>query len=377
MRPLRLFTPGPLNTSQPVRHAAAADLGSRTPAATELSKQLRLALAEIAGCDEQWNTIPLQGSGTFAVEAMLCSFIGPRDHLLILENGVYSQRMVTICELHNIRHTALSLDSYQGIDLAKVEAALNANPDITHLAAVHFETALGVLNDINALTALADRCQRQVLVDAISTFGVLPLNVAAPSLMAMALSSNKGLHGLPGVAFVLARRALLERETPPRTLSLDLKAQAAALDHSGEWRFTPPLQVMLALRQAIFEYLAQGGRLARYETYQRRMAHLLQGMAALGFTPVIDAQHRAPLIVTLAPHAALRCDVSQLNDYLFERQLVIYPTKHSDPNSFRIGVMGELSLAAINELLAAFADFITDTAADRQPCPPVPQDMTR
>lgn len=367
MRPLRLFTPGPLNTSERVRQAAGRDLGSRSPVATALSAQLRRAVAGIAGCDEQWCAVPLQGSGTFAVEAMLCSLIGPQESVLVLENGVYSQRIASICALHAIPHRVLSFDAMQGFDLAVVEAALQAHPEITHIAAVHFETALGVLNDISGLTALAQRYRREVLVDAISTFGVLPLDVTSPSLIAVALSSNKGLHGLPGLAFVLTRSAVLSRNMPARTLSLDLKAQVEALEQDGQWRFTPPLQIMLALQQAIVEFHEQGGRAARYEVYQQRMEHLLQGMAALGFTPVIDAAHRAPLIVTLAPQPAVRCDISQLNDYLFDRQLVIYPTKHSNPNSFRVGVMGELSLADIDDLLAAFSTFITGAPSLQTP----------
>ncbi len=356
MQTLRLFTPGPLNTSPRVRQAAGNDLGSRSPAATALTVQLRRAIAKIAGCDTQWSTVPLQGSGTFAVEAMLSSLIGEQDHLLVLENGVYSSRMVAICQLHGIRHTVLAFDPCQGVDLVRVEAALEVHPDVTHIAAVHFETALGVLNDIDGLVKLASRYQRRVLVDAISTFGVLPLDVTAPALVALALSSNKGLHGLPGIAFVLVRKTELTRVSSGRTLSLDLHAQVEALDRDGQWRFTPPLQIMLALQQAIAEFHAAGGRVARYEAYQQRMDRLLTGMAALGFTPVIQAAHRAPLIVTLT---GAGCDTAQLNDYLFARQLVIYPTKHSDPNSFRVGVMGELSLADVDALLATFAEFIS------------------
>ncbi|WP_282497919.1 2-aminoethylphosphonate aminotransferase [Pantoea stewartii] len=363
MRPLRLFTPGPLNTSERVRQAAGIDLGSRSPMATTLSAQLQRAVAGIAGCNEQWCAIPLQGSGTFAVEAMLCSLIGTNESVLVLENGIYSQRIASICALHAISHRVLSFNAMKGFDLEEVEAALQENPEITYIAAVHFETALGVLNDISGLITLAQRYRREVLVDAISTFGVLPLDFTQPSLRAIALSSNKGLHGLPGLAFVLTRRTALSRKMPARTLSLDLNAQFEALEQDGQWRFTPPLQIMLALQQAIAEFHEQGGRAARYKVYQQRMEYLLQGMASLGFTPIIDAEYRAPLIVTLAPQSEVDCDISRLNDYLFERQLVIYPTKHSNPNSFRVGVMGELSLADIDDLLVAFSMFISGASS--------------
>ncbi|PLR40648.1 2-aminoethylphosphonate--pyruvate transaminase [Chimaeribacter californicus] len=366
----RLFTPGPLNTSVHVRRAAGRDLGSRSPAATHLSARLREDILAIAGGDAAWSAVPLSGSGTFAVEAMLCSLPAADDHLLIIENGVYSARMVEICRIHAIPHSVLTLPPHLGIDLAQVEQALAQTPRVTHIAAVHFETALGVINDIDGLTQLANRYGCQLLIDAISTFGVLPLDYSAPSLSAVALSANKCLHGLPGLAFVLVRKRVLATHVTPRTLSLDIRAQAGALEGDGQWRFTPPLQIMLALKQAIDEYRQQGGRHARYQAYSQRMARLLGGMARLGFSPVIQPQFCAPLIVTLAPNPGIPCDIHRLNDFLFQRGLVIYPTKHRTVNSFRIGVMGELSLQDIDDLLAAFAEFTAQAApVTAQPAP--------
>lgn len=358
----RLFTPGPLNTSQQVREAAGRDVGSRSPVATHLSTQLREDIVDIAGCDESWSAVPLSGSGTFAVEAMLCSLSAVNEQLLIIENGVYSARMVEICRIHHIPHSVLTLPPDQGFDLAKVEQTLKQTPWVTHIAAVHFETALGVLNDIDGLTQLANRYGCQLLIDAISTFGVLPLDYSAPSLSAVALSANKCLHGLPGIAFVLVRKLLLATNITPRTLSLDLRAQAKALDDDGQWRFTPPLQIMLALKQAIDEYRQRGGRQSRYRLYCQRMLHLLNGMARLNFSPIIQPQFSAPLIVTLAPSSGIRCEIDKLNDFLFQRGMVIYPTKHWALNSFRIGVMGELSIQDIDDLLAAFAEFTQQAA---------------
>lgn len=358
----RLFTPGPLNTSAQVRQAAGRDLGSRSPVAIHLSARLREDIVDIAGCDASWSAVPLSGSGTFAVEAMLCSLPAADDHLLIIENGVYSARMVDICRIHAIPHSVLTLPPHQGFDLAQVELALKQTPLVTHIAAVHFETALGVINDIDGLTQLANRYGCQLLIDAISTFGVLPLDYSAPSLSAVALSANKCLHGLPGIAFVLVRKAVLATHVAPRTLSLDLRAQANALDGNGQWRFTPPLQIMLALKQAIDEYRQQGGRRARHRAYSQRMAHLLDGMARLGFTPIIQPQFCAPLIVTLAPNPGIQCEIDKLNDFLFQRGLVIYPTKHWAVNSFRIGVMGELDIQDIDDLLTAFAEFTAQAA---------------
>ncbi|AGE24464.1 2-aminoethylphosphonate--pyruvate transaminase [Pseudomonas poae RE*1-1-14] len=358
----RLFTPGPLNTSMQVREAAGRDLGSRSPTAIHLSAQLREEIVHIAECDESWSAVPLSGSGTFAVEAMLCSLLSADDHLLIIENGVYSARMLDICHIHSISHSVLKLPPHQGFDLGLIERAIKQTPLVTHIAAVHFETALGVINDIDGLTQLANAYGCQLLIDAISTFGVLPLDYSAPSLCAVALSANKCLHGLPGLAFVLARKDVLATYVPPRTLSLDIKAHAKALDSHGQWLFTPPLQIMLALKQAIDEYHQQGGRHARHHLYTQRMAHLLSGMERLGFSPMIELKFCAPLIVTLAPNPGTQCEIDKLNEFLFQRGLVIYPTKHWAVNSFRIGIMGELSIQDIDDLLAAFAEFTSQSA---------------
>lgn len=355
---LRLFTPGPLTTSDAVRAAANADLGSRSPTAIALTARLRANIAAIADCGEAYTVVPLQGSGTFAVEAMLCSMLAENDHLLIVENGAYSERMKTICEVHGIRHSVLALTHGNAFDLAAIDARLAALGDVSHIAAVHFETALGVLNDINGLAALAARHDCRLLIDTISSFGALPLDFSVGTIDAVALSSNKCLHGLPGVAFVIADRRALARLEKPRTLSLGLQAQYLGLERDQQWRFTPPLQVMLALETAIGEFLSAGGRPARYRRYARLAERLEQGMAELGFLPVVAAQDRAPIIITFAPRPGLVCKIAELNEFLFQRGLVIYPSKHWNPDSFRIGVIGELHDQDIDDLLAAFSAFL-------------------
>ena len=355
----RLFTPGPLTTSESVRHAAGVDLGSRSAPALELTSWLRSAIERIAGCGGRYSAVPLQGSGTFAVEAMLCSMLDNDDHVLIIENGAYSQRMVEICRLHRIRHSVVASDHHRQFDLTEIEESLSKLEHVTHIAAVHFETALGVLNDINGLTNLASRYGCRVLVDVISTFGAYPFDFSNQSIAAVALSSNKCLHGLPGLAFVLADTVALLRRSAPRTLSLDLRGQHRALENGQQWRFTPPLQVMLALRQAINEFDSAGGQPARYARYETLASRLLQGMERIGFAPVIESIHRAPIITTFAPHRGVRCPIPQLNDFLFERRLVIYPTKYWNPNSFRVGVIGELVPSDVDDLLEALSEFTT------------------
>jgi 2-aminoethylphosphonate-pyruvate transaminase len=359
----RLFTPGPLSTSDSVRAAANADVGSRTTTAIALTARLRSEISAIADCGESYTVIPLQGSGTFAVEAMLGSMLAEQDHVLIIENGTYSARMTEICLINDIRRSTLKANHYASFNLGDIEARLIELGDVTHIAAVHFETALGVLNDVDGLSKLALRYGCGLFVDAISTFGALPLDFDCGVLAAVALSANKCLHGLPGIAFVIVDKRGLTRLKKPRTLSLNLLAQYRALESDGQWRFTPPLQAMLALEQAIKEFRVAGGRTARYQHYAALAERLVKGMDELDIVPVIEAPYRAPIITTFVPRDGRIINTVALNEFLFRRGLVIYPTKYWNSASFRVAVIGDLDMNDINNLLNAFSDFLKTTAA--------------
>ena len=321
-----------------------------------LNASLRKALLQIAGCNRHWSAIPLPGSDTFAVEAMLCSLLGTTDHLLIIENGIFGSRMAEICHIHHIRHSVLHFDPRRGIELNQVAQALEQDRSITHIAAAHFEKLYGVKNDIDGLAQLAEVHGCRLMVDAIYTFGAIPLNYSAPALAAVAFSSSKCLHAPPGIAFVLVCKSELAQRTPPRTFGLDLKAQYHSLEQQGQWRISPSLSMMASLHQAIERYQQQGGREARYQLYCQRMIHLLKGMAALGFRPCIEPQYCAPLLVTLTAQHGQPFDIGLLNELLRQQQLVLSVTPGEEERSFRIGVMGELSFTDIDSLVNAFRD---------------------
>lgn len=314
-----------------------------------LTRRLREAMLAIAGCNRHWCAIPLQGSGAFAVEAMLCSLLSTTDHLLIVTNGDSADRMIEIAHIHHIRYSVLALDKQCGIDLMQVAESLAQDHTITHLATVHFETQFGVKNDIDGLARLATQYGCRLLVDISATFGVLPLNFSAPGLAAAALSVSQCLHGAPGMAFVLVRHNELTASAPPRVFSLDLKAQYQALKEHGQWRFTPPLQVMQALQQAIDAYQRQGGREARFQLYCQRMIYLLQGMAASEFQPLVEPQHCAPLFVTLVTHK--RIDFNALDEQLRWLQTPLAISRNG-ANSLRIGIQGEMEVSDIDDLVA-------------------------
>lgn len=330
------------------------DLGSRTPACRSLTQNICRSLIDIAGHGSDMAPVLLQGSGTFAVEAMLLSLV-PRDGcVLVVANGEYGRRIATICEVNLIACHVAELDEYKAVTAEKLTQILSANPEVTQIALVHFETALGVVNDIESIIKLCERRNLGLLVDAMSSFGALPLPFSSPQLNGVAASSNKCLHGVPGLAFVFCRLPNLLSLNTPRSLSLDLKQQYLAFEKDGQWRFTPPVQVMLAFDQALREFHQQGAVSARLAKYRNLNARLVARLAPLGMVPIIDHAIRAPMVTTFSLPDSIRFE--QLYQTLLEQGFVIYPSKIK--SCFRLGCIGELVEHDIDCLTSAIASFV-------------------
>jgi 2-aminoethylphosphonate-pyruvate transaminase len=278
---MRLFTPGPLNTSQSVKAAMGIDLGSRTTTFSDLTLHIRSELESIAECGDNYTSILLQGSGTFVVEAVLSTLVQSDDCILIISNGVYGDRMAKICQIHGLSYFVLQQNPTAPIQIETVQEFLEKEPGITQIAVVQFETAIGILNDIDALLVLAEKYSCGVLVDAMSSFGAIPLPYEHPALTAVASSSNKCLHGVPGLGFAIVRLKKLLQCNATRSLSLDLKAQWQVFENQQQWRFTPPTHCLLALQQAIFEFKQAGGVEARFNRYRELNAQLIDGLAEM------------------------------------------------------------------------------------------------
>jgi len=354
----RLFTPGPLSTSESVKQAMLYDMGSRTTAFSDLTSWVLNAIQKIAG-GRSLTAIPIQGSATFAVEAMLtCLLNSANTHLLLAVNGDYSRRMMEICRIHGLRITAMESDPLSPINLSQIDRALVRDNSITHVAAAHFETGVGVLNDLDGLISIAERHNVSVLVDAVSTFGAISINSASPAVQALAVSANKCLHSVPGVSFVIVRENALDSTASPRTLSLDLHAQHAELKRSGQWRFTPPVQVILALARAIEEFHSQGGVQARFARYRRLTDRLVHGFSQFGVAPLIPDAYRAPMITTFLLAPGTPFSGVTIVAALAERGLVTYPSRHQARASFRVGCMGELTEVDIDHLVCTVRDLI-------------------
>ncbi len=349
-----LFTPGPLTTAPTVKQAMLRDLGSRDFAFIEMVRDIRKRLLDAGGVlDAGYEAILMQGSGTFSVEAVFSSTVARDGKVLIIVNGAYGKRMVQMCKVLGIATEVLEFPEDQFPDLAQVEAALAAG-GITDVATVHCETTTGLINPVEAIGALAKKAGARYFVDAMSSFGAVPLDIVGSHIDYIVSSANKCIEGVPGFGFILARReALLETEGRARSLSLDILAQWKGLEKDGQFRFTPPTHVLLAFHQALLELDREGGVAGRAARYRANYATLVNGMRALGFVEYLPAEKQGYIITSFRYPTHPNWDFEAFYKALNERGYVIYPGKVSNADCFRIGNIGRIFESDVKDLLAA------------------------
>ena len=358
-----LFTPGPLTTSNTVKQAMLRDLGSRDAEFVEVVQGIRQHLLELAGVSQEsgYEAVLMQGSGTFGVEALISSVI-PRDgKLLVIINGSYGKRIHDIAQRHGIETVTIEVAENTPAVPRQVSEILSADSGITHVALVHCETSSGVLHPVQEIGAVVKGFQRTFIVDAMSSFGGIPLDVAKSGIDYLAASANKCLEGVPGISFVVANRAqLLATGGAARSVSLDLLAQWEGLENDGQFRFTPPTHVILALHQALLELDEEGGIAGRAKRYAANHAALLKGMRRMGFREYVTAESKSHIITTFLFPEDQKFEFEDFYQRLSARNMVIYPGKLNEVDCFRIGNIGRLFESDIESLLAAIEAALTD-----------------
>jgi len=356
-----LLTPGPLTTSDSTKRAMLHDWGSRDKAFIDANAGIRRRLVDIAGGAGTHVCVPLQGSGTFAVEATLGTMIPKAGKALVLINGAYGQRMAKILGYAGRAHSVLETPEDTPPDAGKLDAMLKADANITHVAAVYCETTSGILNPLAEIARVVAARGRSLLVDAMSAFGALPLDARQVPFDAMMASSNKCLEGVPGMGFAVIRKAALEQaKGNAHALSLDLYDQWQAMEKNGQWRFTPPTHVIFAFAAALDQFEAEGGVAGRHKRYAANCKVLVDGMRAMGFETLLPDSLQAPIIVTFKMPADPAFDFQAFYDALSRRGYVIYPGKLTVAPSFRIGCIGHLDAAVMKGALAAVGDAINE-----------------
>lgn len=359
MRNYLLLTPGPLSTSETVREAMLQDWCTWDKEYNEgIVTPIRKGLLALAGLDEkEYTTVLLQGSGTYCVEATLGAAVGPSDKLLILANGAYGKRMAQIADYYHIDYVVVSLHETEPVTGEVARKALEEHPDITHLSMVHSETTTGVLNPIEEVAEILQGRGITFIVDAMSSFGGIPIDIRKTGIDFLVSSANKCIQGVPGFGFILAKKEkLAATKGKARSLSLDIYAQWETMEKgNGKWRFTSPTHVVHAFYRAMQELEAEGGIPARYERYRQNHRILVDGMRALGFETLLPDSSQGPIITSfLYPESDF--DFPGFYDRLKQKGFVIYPGKISDADTFRIGNIGDVFPRDMEALLKAISE---------------------
>ncbi len=350
-----LLTPGPLTTSRGVKLAMLADWGSRDVEFRDLVKSIREQLKVLSQCNHLYECVIMQGSGTFAIEAALGS-LAPREKskTLVVANGAYGDRAAAILE--RLKRPFLKIDKGDSAAPAPedIEPLLQADPGISHVWVVHCETTSGIVNPIAAIGHVVKKHGRMFMVDAMSSFGALPLNMVEDGIDVMVSSSNKCIEGVPGFSYVLLRReVLMASQGQSHSVVLDLHAQWKALEESGQFRFTPPTHALLAFHEALAEHAEEGGVAARGARYQRNAETLRSGLARLGFTPLLQGPMAGPIIQTILAPQDPAFQFNVFYEGLRARGFAIYPGKLTKRPSFRIGTIGKLDAQVMERVVDA------------------------
>ncbi len=358
-----LFTPGPLTTSRTVKQAMLRDLGSRDTEFIDTIRRVRERLLAAAGVsqDKGYESVLMQGSGTFTVESVICSTISPKGKLLAIVNGAYGDRIISIAERHGIDTVVVCSLENELPNLDEVEQTLSADPSIEMVVVVHCETTSGIINPIEEIGLLANRFGKRYFVDSMSAFGAVPFDFEACKIDYLVSSANKCIEGVPGFGFCICRREALEStEGWARTLSLDLLAQWRGLENNGQFRFTPPTHTILAFDQALTELEAEGGVRGREKRYRSNYKTLVQGMREMGFVEFVPEDLQGIIITSFRYPEDNAFDFVNFYERLSENGFVIYPGKVTGADCFRIGNIGRIFPSDVKALLHSVRDTLNE-----------------
>jgi 2-aminoethylphosphonate-pyruvate transaminase len=340
-----------------------ADWGSWDTAFNEMTASVCRDLVAIVNAQDEHVCVPLQGSGTFAVEAAIGTLVPRSGKVLVPDNGSYCKRIVRILGYLGREAVVLPHGEQEPADPARIDAALAADPSITHVAQVHCETGTGILNPLAQIAAVTAKHGRGLIIDAMSSYAAIPIDARHIRFDALIAASGKCLEGVPGMGFIIARRAALERSAGnSASLAMDLLDQWQYLQKTGQWRFTPPTHVLAALRAAIDQYHAQGGIQDRLARYTENCRTLVSGMRGLGFKTFLPDALQAPIIVTFHSPSHPSYDFGQFYRRVRERGFILYPGKLTAVDTFRVGCIGAIGPDSLRRAVAAVAEVLQEMA---------------
>jgi len=356
-----LLTPGPLTTSLTTKMAMLRDWGSWDASFNAVTASVRRKLLDVVHADTTHVVVPMQGSGTFSVEAAINTLV-PRDgHVLVLINGAYGQRMAKLTQMMGRKVSTFVTAEDVPTTPADVDRLLAADASVTHVGLIHCETSTGILNPLKGIADVVAKHGKRLIVDAMSSFGALPIDAREVSFDAVIAASGKCIEGPPGMGFVIARRSALEAAAGNSTsLALDLHDQWVYMEKTTQWRYTPPTHVVVAFDAALDQFIAAGGQPGRLARYASNCDALVKGMAALGFRPFLDPAIQAPIIVTFHAPVDANYEFKAFYAAVRERGFILYPGKLTQVETFRVGCIGAIGPEEMQQAVHAIADALAD-----------------
>lgn len=356
-----LLTPGPLTTALGTKQAMLHDWGSWDADFNAITARVRESLVGIVHGESTHECVPLQGSGTFSVEAAIGTLVPRNGHVLVPLNGAYCQRIAKICKILGRRLSTIEYGEDQQVRAADIDQRLGEDPSITHVALVHCETSTGILNPLHEIAQVVARHGRGLIIDAMSTFGALEIDARTTPFDGLIAASGKCLEGVPGIGFVLARRAVLEKsEGVSHSLAMDLHDQWVYMTRTTQWRYTPPTHVVAALDAALEQYFSQGGLAARGATYAENCRVLIAGLKRIGLRVFLPSEIQAPIIVTVHAPDDARYQFKRFYDAVKARGYILYPGKLTTVETFRVGCMGQLGPSGMGGAVDAIDAVLVD-----------------
>lgn len=359
MNTYKLLTPGPLTTTESVKQEMLFDHCTWDDDYKEITQKIRKELLALAGVSEdEYTVVLMQGSGTFGVESVITSTVGKKDKILVCSNGAYGERMVQLTKQAG-RNIVVYEEEYDKVPNAdRVREILQADSEITHVGMIHCETTSGILNDIEAVGKVAKEEGKTFIVDGMSSFGGVEIDVKGIGIDFIISSANKCIQGVPGFSYIICKRdELVKCEGKCNSLSLDLYDQWLTMDKDGKWRFTSPTHVVLAFTKALEELRAEGGIPARAKRYRDNNKRLIERMDAMGIKPYISSTYQGPIITTFFYPESSNFSFAEMYSYIKERGYAIYPGKVTDADTFRIGNIGEIYLEDIDKVCDIMEEF--------------------
>lgn len=354
-----LLTPGPLTTSNRTRQAMMVDWGSWDDRFNLLTASVCTQLLAILNGADSHHCVPLQGSGTFAVEAAIGTLVPRNGKVLVLINGAYGKRLAKICEVLGREFSIFETAEDEPTTAADVDRLLHADNAITHVALIHCETSTGILNPLAQIAEVVKNHGKRLIIDAMSSFGALPIDAREIPFDALIAASGKCLEGVPGMGFVFAEKhALAAAQGNCHSLAMDLFDQHSYMTKTGQWRFTPPTHVVAALHEALLQYAEEGGLPARHQRYANNCQALLDGMAELGLRSFLPAAIQAPIIATFHAPSDPRYQFKAFYERVKAKGFILYPGKLTQVETFRVGCIGHVDADGMRAAVKAIAEVL-------------------